>query len=343
MTIDLRSDTVTKPTKEMKKKMMDAEVGDDVYGEDPSINKLENKAAELFNKEKALFVPSGTMGNQIAINVHTSPGDEVILDKDSHIVNYEMGAISAISGTMPKTIRTDDVYLPIEEVNKAIQGDKYYLSNTSLIAIENTFNAKGGLIYPYQKIRELNEMAKENDLPVHMDGARIFNAAIATGRKVKEITEEINSVMFCLSKGLGAPVGSILVGDTEFISKAKISRKTMGGGMRQAGFLAAAGIYSINNHVKRLKKDHKNAKKLAKSLNESDDVWVKEPDTNILVFDLKDNSISNKELIQELNNRDIKISKIGDDNKLRAVTHLDVTSQDINKAAEIIKKLIDKN
>lgn len=337
--IDLRSDTVTKPTKEMRDEMAHAEVGDDVYGEDPSVNELEREAARRFDRESALFVPSGTMGNQIAIRVLAEPGDEVILDSKSHIYNFEMGTIANFSGVIPRTIETDENYLPLEKVEKSVRPQKYYISQTSLISIENTQNVKGGIIYPKEKLEELVEFADGRNIPVHLDGARIFNASVETGEPVEELTKGIDSIMFCLSKGLGAPVGSMLVGDEDFIEEARIVRKQLGGGMRQVGILAKAGLHALDNHIKRLKEDHRNAKILADELKEIEEIEVTPPETNILTVDLTSSELEVSEFINKLEEKDVKAGSIGPQ-KIRFVTHLDIDKKDVERAGEIIKSIL---
>jgi len=334
--IDLRSDTVTKPTKKMREEMLKSKVGDDVYGEDPTVNKLEEKAAEKFNKEDGLFVPSGTMGNQIAIRIHVNPGNEVILDSKSHILNFEMGTLSNFAGAVPRQIETKKFYLPLKDTRKAIRPKEYYTSQTDLIAIENTQNMKGGTIYPKEKIKELLELSKKRDIPIHIDGARIFNSSVETGMPVKEIAQDVDSVMFCLSKGLGAPIGSMLVGNEEFIEEARIVRKQLGGGMRQVGILAGAGLYALDNHIERLEEDHKKAKILAKELNKIEDILVTEPDTNIVMMDLTCSKLLPEELIGRMEDKGILAGCIAPQ-KVRFVTHLDVGPEEVRRAAKKIK------
>ncbi len=337
--IDLRSDTLTKPVPEMREKMARAEVGDDVYGEDPTVNKLQKEVAEKFGKDSALFVPSGTMGNQIAINIHTNPSDEVILDSESHIYNFEMGTMAKFSGVIPRIIKTSEKYLPIQNLEEAVRPEKYYLSRTGLITIENTHNVKGGVIYPEERKEELVKFADKNNIPVHMDGARIFNAAVETGKSVDELVEGIDSIMFCFSKGLGAPVGSMLVGNKEFVKKARRIRKQLGGGMRQVGIIAKAALYSIRNHVERLRKDHRNAEVLADLIGELNGMNVVSPQTNILVVELEDSNIEVSEFIEKLEGKDILAGSIGP-RKVRFVTHLGITKSDVEKAGEAIREII---
>jgi threonine aldolase len=335
--IDLRSDTVTKPTPAMRRAMAQADVGDDVFGEDPTVNRLQERAAELFGREAALFVPSGTMGNQIAIKVHTQPGDEVILEEASHIFNSEMAMMAAFSGVIPRPIPTERGWLRWEQIESAIRPNVYYYAQTRLICLENTHNFKGGSVYPLEWAREIIEKAHERGLKVHLDGARIFNAAVATGRSVKELTEGFDSVMFCLSKGLGAPVGSMLVGSAEFIEKARRVRKMLGGGMRQVGILAAAGLYALEHHIERLAEDHENAQILAQALREIPEVRLEPVETNIIIFELT-KTLAEK-LITELKKRNILALAIGP-RRVRLVTHLDVSRADVLRAACALQEIL---
>jgi threonine aldolase len=335
--IDLRSDTVTKPTPAMRRAMAQADVGDDVFGEDPTVNRLQERAAELFGREAALFVPSGTMGNQIAIKVHTQPGDEVILEEASHIFNSEMAMMAAFSGVIPRPIPSERGWLRWEQIESAIRPNVYYYAQTRLICLENTHNFKGGSIYPLEWAREIIEKAHERGLKVHLDGARIFNAAVATGRSVKELTEGFDSVMFCLSKGLGAPVGSMLVGSAEFIEKARRVRKMLGGGMRQVGILAAAGLYALEHHIERLAEDHDNAQILAQALREIPEVQLEPVETNIIIFELTKTPA--EKLITELKKRNILALAIGP-RRVRLVTHLDVSRADVLRAACALQEIL---
>jgi threonine aldolase len=335
--IDLRSDTVTKPTPAMRRAMAQADVGDDVFGEDPTVNRLQERAAELFGREAALFVPSGTMGNQIAIKVHTQPGDEVILEEASHIFNSEMAMMASFSGVIPRPIPSERGWLRWEQIESAIRPNVYYYAQTRLICLENTHNFKGGSIYPLEWAREIIEKAHERGLKVHLDGARIFNAAVATGRSVKELTEGFDSVMFCLSKGLGAPVGSMLVGSAEFIEKARRVRKMLGGGMRQVGILAAAGLYALEHHIERLAEDHENAQILAQALREIPEVQLEPVETNIIIFELTKTPA--EKLITELKKRNILALAIGP-RRVRLVTHLDVSRADVLRAACALQEIL---
>ncbi|MGQ9734881.1 MAG: low-specificity L-threonine aldolase [Candidatus Bipolaricaulia bacterium] len=335
--IDLRSDTVTKPTPGMRRAMAEAEVGDDVYGEDPTVNKLQERAAELLGMEAALFVPSGTMGNQIAVKVHTRPGNEVILEADCHIFNYEMAMMAAFSGVMPRPIRTPRGVLPLEAVEEAIRPSIYYLSRTGLISIENTHNRKAGAIYPLEEARELLELAHSRGIPVHLDGARIFNAAVALGLPARELVRGFDSVMFCLSKGLGAPVGSMLLGSRAFIEEARRVRKMLGGGMRQAGILAAAGLYALENHISRLAEDHENAKLLASGLSELEGVELEPVETNIIIFSLE--GMTAEEFSARMRERGVLVHAIGP-RRIRLVTHLDVSREQVLEAVRAAREVL---
>ena len=284
--IDLRSDTVTVPTEGMRAAMARAEVGDDVYGEDPTTRELEEKAAELMGMEAALFVPSGTMGNQIAIACHTRPGQEVVVEATSHIYNVEMATMARFSGVQPRVIWGERGVFSAEQLAAALRPDLYYLAPTGLVCLENTHNAAGGRIWPLSTAREILEVAHSRGIPVHLDGARILNAQVATGIPARELVCGFDSVMFCLSKGLGCPVGSLLCGSREFISEARRVRKAMGGGMRQTGILAAAGLYALEHHIDRLAEDHENAKLLAEGLSQIPGLAVWPPETNIVVFEI---------------------------------------------------------
>src|SRR6202048_4566827 len=285
--VDLRSDTVTRPTAEMRAAMASAEVGDDVYGEDPTVNRLEARAAEIFGKEAALFVPSGCMGNLIAIKVWTHHGDEVICEERSHVNLYELASMSAIAGCMPRVARGEDGILTWKQIAAVIRPKIYYDSQTALICLENTSNMAGGTVYATPQVNDICDRAHDLGLKVHLDGARIFNAATALGENVAEMTRKVDSVMFCLSKGLGAPVGSMVAGSREFIDKARVYRKMFGGGMRQAGVIAAAGLLALERSPSRLHIDHHNARRLAEGIAQIpgfaiDPAKVR---TNIVIFD----------------------------------------------------------
>ncbi|HET9532400.1 MAG TPA: GntG family PLP-dependent aldolase [Blastocatellia bacterium] len=340
--IDLRSDTVTKPTAEMREAMARAEVGDDVYLEDPTVNRLQELAAWMLGKEAALFVPSGTMGNQICVKLHTRPGQEVITEERSHIFNYEMGAMAVISGTLARPVRGEDGILDWPSIEAAIRPrSAYYVAQTGLITLENSHNMAGGACMPFDRMEEICERAQQAGLPVHLDGARIFNAAIALGREAAEIARPFDSVMFCLSKGLSAPVGSLIVGSRDLIDRALPVRRLMGGGMRQAGVLAAAGIVALEKMTGRLAEDHENARLLARNLAVLPGISI-DPEmvpTNIVIFDILGTGISTAELSTRLKERGVLANGISN-REMRMVTHKDVSRQDCLTAVEIIKEVI---
>lgn len=337
MLIDLRSDTVTKPTKPMLEAMFKAEVGDDVFGEEPTVNALEKKMAELFGKEAALFCPSGTMTNQIAIKVHTQPGDEVLCDITAHIYNYEGGGVSSNSGVQIKLIQGEQGRISAKQVQENINPVFDWLTNTRLVCIENTGNRAGGSYYSLSQMQELSTVCKQNKLSFHLDGARIFNAIVENDYTTKDIGPLFDSISVCLSKGLGAPIGSVLLGDKEFIRKSRRVRKVFGGGMRQAGYLAAAGIYALDNHVERLKVDHRRAKELSSIINKLDYVDNVLPvDTNILIFNLKVH-INPDEFLQKLADKNIKAVSFGKQ-AIRFVTHLDFTDEMVVEVEKVLKQ-----
>ena len=338
--IDLRSDTVTKPSPEMRKAMYDAEVGDDVFKEDPTVNKLEEYAAELLGEEAALFVPSGVMGNQICLNVLTNPGDEVICERDSHIFNYESGSPAALSGIQLHPIEgTLGVFTP-EQVEPIIRPTSaYYMPRTKVIEVENTHVRSGGTIWPMENILALKQLAKKFNLKCHLDGARIWNASVATGISVKEYASHFNSISCCLSKGLGAPVGSLIGGSKDFIQEAYRIRKSWGGGMRQVGILAAAGLFALKNNITRLAEDHANAKYLAEKISQlhSVEINMHAVQTNIVTF--RPIKHSPEDVIEKCEKLGLLIST-GRVGWIRAVTHLDVNSEHIKTAGEIISKIL---
>ncbi len=339
--IDLRSDTVTRPTQEMRAAMAAAEVGDDVYMEDPTVNRLQARAAEIFQKEAALFVPSGTMGNQIAIRVHTSPGQEVITEARAHIYEFEMAAMAAISGVLARPVPAPDGILDWDRIRPAIRPKIYYRAQTALIALENTHNMAGGTVYTEGQLAEICARAHDAGLPVHLDGARIFNAAAALGTDVASLTRSCDSVMFCLSKGLAAPVGSMLLGPEKFIEKARSVRKMLGGGMRQAGVLAAAGLVALEKMPARLEEDHRNARLLAELLREVPGLEV-EPErvrTNILMVGISLGGMDGEKLVALLRSKGVLISAL-DSARVRLVTHKDISSDDIRQAADRFREAL---
>ncbi len=337
--IDLRSDTVTKPTDKMRKAMFEAEVGDDVYREDPTVNRLQKYAAELFGKEAALFVPSGVMGNQISLNVHTNPSDEIILEKTAHVFVYESGSAAGLSGLQLNLIEGKRGVFTPEQVEEAIRPKSaYYMPRTKVIEIENTHNVAGGTIHPIENISAMRSLADKYHLAMHLDGARIWNAHVETGLPLSEYAGYFDSLSVCLSKGLGAPIGSLILGSADFIEEAFRVRKAWGGGMRQVGIIAAAGLYALENNIPRLKEDHEKAKILAIHLSgiESVEVDLDSVQTNILSFAPK--AISVEEGIAMCAENGLLLGK-GGIGKIRAVTHLDVSFDEVEKAKSILSKV----
>lgn len=326
MIIDFRSDTVTKPTPGMMEAMMTAKVGDDVFGEDPSINELENMAAAMFGMEAAIFCPSGTMTNQIAIKCHTQTGDEVICDESAHVYQYEGGGIASNSGASVKLLYGDRGRITAEQVAAAINPDDPHKAHTSLVCLENTSNRGGGSCYELSEIKKIQALCKEKGLAFHLDGARLWNALVAKNETAIQYGESFDSISICLSKSLGCPVGSLLVGKKVLIKKARRVRKAFGGGMRQAGFLAAAGIYALQNNIERLADDHVNAKQIAEAIAKKDFTkFVLPVETNIIIFELNDN-ISAPDLVARLKEHSILGYAISP-NRVRLVTHLDITKE----------------
>ncbi|MCX7834155.1 MAG: low-specificity L-threonine aldolase [Ignavibacteria bacterium] len=336
--IDLRSDTVTKPSKEMLEFMTQAEVGDDVFGEDPTVIKLQKICAELTGKDDALFVPTGCMANQLAIKAHTNPGDEVIVEFNSHIMNYETAAPAIISRVQLLPITGVNGIMDVSVIKKHIRPNEYYFPKTKLISLENTHNRAGGIIQPIENIKAITDLAKENNIKTHLDGARIFNASVETGISVKEYASYFDSISFCFSKGLGAPIGSILCGDSEFIKIAHKWRKILGGGMRQVGVIAAAALYALKNNVQRLKEDHKKAKLFAEKISNIKEINIdlNTVQTNIVIFSTT--KYGKQEFIQKLKERGVLISS-GSYDYLRAVFHLDVHMCEVEEAAQIVNEL----
>lgn len=322
MIIDLRSDTITKPTPAMLDAMLNAEVGDDVFGEDPTVNELQRIAAEMFGMEAGLYCSSGTQTNQIAINVHTRPGDEVICSDVAHVYLYEGGGIAQNAGASVRLIQGDRGRLTAADIVKNINADDAHFPNTSLVCVENTSNKGGGAIYDMEELKKISALCKERGMKLHCDGARIFNALVATGTSAKDFGSLFDSISICLSKGLGAPVGSVLIGSKDFIYRAHRRRKSFGGGMRQAGFIAAAGLHALRNHIERLKEDHQRARQIGAMMKKC--AWVKDVmpiDTNIVIVQV-DDALTSGDGMQALSLNDIKCFTFGSD-KLRFVTHLD--------------------
>ncbi|HEX4946696.1 MAG TPA: GntG family PLP-dependent aldolase [Blastocatellia bacterium] len=340
--IDLRSDTVTKPTPAMRRAMAEAEVGDDVYGEDPTVNRLQERAAEIFGKEAALFVPTGSMGNQLCVKLHTKPGTEVVLEERSHIYNYEMGGAGVFSGITVRSVRGENGMLTKELVAGAIHHQApYYVTPTSLVALENTHNMAGGSVMPLAVAESICDHAHSLGLPVHLDGARIFNAAVALNTTVAEIARPFDSVMFCLSKGLGAPVGSMILGKCDFIQEAKSWRKRLGGGMRQVGILAAAGMIALEDSPNVLPEDHANAKRLAEGVAELRGIRI-DPETvqtNIVIFDVADTGKTTVQISQGLKENGVLANGINP-REMRMVTHYDVSRADIDQTLTILSSVV---
>lgn len=340
--IDLRSDTVTKPTEAMREAMARAPVGDDVYGEDPTVNRLQEMAAALLGKPAALFVPSGIMANQLAIRGQTQPGDEVIVESRAHIVRYEHGAAAALAGVQLHWITGNRGIVTPEQVEAAIRPKDPYNPTTALICLENTHNSGGGSIYPLATIEQIRAIALTHGISMHLDGARLLNAAVATGIAAGEYARHFETVSLCLSKGLGAPVGSVIAGSRSMIDKLRPLRRMYGGGMRQAGILAAAGIYALEHHISRLKDDHEHAHRLAHLLQKIPTVVV-DPDhveTNIVVFEVMGNRPV-AHILADLKAEGVLINSVGG-RSFRAVTHLDISAKDIEEAGEIFAAVLPK-
>ena len=341
--IDLRSDTVTKPTRAMRAAMAAADVGDDVFGEDPTVNRLQERAAEIFEKEAAMFVPSGCMGNQIAVKVHTNPGDEIVMEDRSHIYQHEMASSSIISGVLVRSVRSEDRsgHLKWKEIEAGLRlGADYDSSRTALICLENTHNMAGGTVMSAEHCAEICEKAHGAGLSVHLDGARIFNAALALNTSVADLTRHCDSVQFCLSKGLGAPIGSILMGSRVFIDEARSWRKRLGGGMRQAGIIAAAGMIALEESPKRLHEDHANARRLAEGLAEIPGLTI-DPEavvTNILIVDISKTGKTQADICNKL--RENGILAFGWDSVIRLVTHCDIASGQVDEALAVIRNTL---
>ena len=340
--VDLRSDTVTKPTSEMREAIKNAEVGDDVLGDDPTIIQLQNKIADLLGKEDALFVPSGTMSNAIAIRAHTNPGDEIVTESTSHIYIYEGGGYAALSGCSVALVPGELGIMKPSDVEKAIRkgdGSLGHFPNGSLVCVENTSNRGGGTCYPQEILDAIAKVAHDNDCAAHMDGARLFNAAIATGTNPARMVRDYDSISICLSKGLGAPIGSILVGNSKFIRLAHRWRKMFGGGMRQAGVIAAAGLYALENNISRLVEDHNRAKRLASSINELEmfSVNLDGVQTNMVYIKVLGETNAEK-VVEKLSEHDIHVLALGDD-LLRAVTHIHITDEDIDNSINAFKMI----
>ena len=339
--VDLRSDTVTRPTPEMRRAMAEAEVGDDVFLEDPTVNRLQERAAEIFGREAGLFVPSGTMGNLASILAQTRPGQEVVCEAAGHVYNYEMASMSAIAGVLPRVIETEDGILDWERIESAIRPPVYYRAQTAMVAVENTHNMAGGTVYPVEVADDICDRAHARGLRVHLDGARIFNAAAALGRDVAEITRGFDSVQFCLSKGLGAPVGSLIVGSRDLVDRCRPIRKMLGGGMRQAGVVAAAGLVALETGPGRLAEDHANARFLAERLAALPGVGL-DPEsvqTNIVIYDVSPGGLDAETFLEEARRRGVLGVPV-DRRRVRMVTHRDAPRAALERAASAVEEVV---
>lgn len=340
--IDLRSDTVTKPSAEMRRAMAEAEVGDDVFLEDPTVNRLQERAEAIFKRDAALFVPSGTMGNLTCLIAHTRPGQEVICEEKSHIYNLEMASMAAVGGVLPRPVAAEYGILTWEQISRAIRPKIYYRAQTALVCLENTHNLAGGSVYPTKLAHEICDRAHDAGLLVHLDGSRIFNAATYLAEDVAEMTKKFDSIQFCLSKGLGAPVGSMIVGSRVFIERSRSIRKMLGGGMRQAGVIAAAGWIALEKGPKRLHVDHENAKILAEGLSRIPGIGIDpaKVQTNIVVYDVRQTGRSCADFLAELARRKVLGVPV-DPEKVRMVTHLDVTRDEVETAVGTIRRMVE--
>lgn len=339
--IDLRSDTVTKPTPAMRAAMAAAEVGDDVFFEDPTVNRLQERVAALLGKEAALFVPSGTMSNQVCVKAHTQPGDELLLETACHIYNYEAGGPAVLSGVMCRTIDGDFGILDVSQLVDKIRPDNEHLVRTRLVCLENTHNRGGGRVYPLEKIKAISAWAKENGLLMHLDGARLWNAVVATGIPAKEWTRHFDSVSVCFSKGLGAPIGSALSGPKEFVARGRKIRKLFGGGMRQAGVAAAAALHALDHHIERLAEDHRNAQMIAQAVADTPGLRLHPPkvETNLIWFQVDPELGTAKDVAASLRERGVLVHTPGPQ-LIRACTHLDVSAAQAERAATLIRQAV---
>ncbi len=341
--IDLRSDTVTKPSPTMREAMAQAEVGDDVFGEDPTVNRLQEVAARLLGKEAALFVPSGTMGNQLCVRLHTRPGDEIIVEAGAHVVRYESGAAAGLSGVQTHWLPGTRGILEADQIEAAIRPPDYHNPPTTLICLENTHNRGGGTIYPLETTKAIRKVAEARGIAMHLDGARLFNAVVVTGVPAAEYARHFETVTFCLSKGLGAPVGSLICADRERVVKLRRLRKMFGGGMRQAGILAAAGLYALEHNIARLAEDHAHAKRLAEALAGLPGVRINPAhvETNLVIFDISETRRTADEVLTLLKAEGLLLVPFSP-TTLRAVTHLDVSRDQVAQACTILEKVFSK-
>lgn len=335
--IDLRSDTVTRPSPAMREAMARAEVGDDVFGEDPTVNRLQEMVAAILGKEAALYVPSGTMGNQLCIKTHTQPGDEVIAEQGAHVFNYETGGAAFLSNVQVHTIPGKHGHMALDDIKRAVRPTLYYMPRTRLICLENTHNRAGGTVYPLDDIAGIAAFAKEAGIRMHLDGARLWNASVASGVSPKTYAAHFDSVSVCLSKGLGAPVGSVIAGSREFINDARHFRKIFGGGMRQAGVLAAAGIYALDHNIGRLAEDHEKARYLSRELSMIPGfaIDLASVQTNIVIIDIAATGKTPESTLARLRERGVLLT-LGNYMGVRAVTHMDVSMDEVKKAAGTI-------
>lgn len=339
-TIDLRSDTVTKPSHPMLAAMMQAAVGDDVFGEDPTVNSLQERIASMFGKEAALFVPSGTMGNEVCIKVHTQPGDEIIVDEDSHIFVYETAAPALLSGVQMRTLPNEKGVVTAQQVKKAVRPVAYWMPRTRLVCLENTHGRSGGSVFPIDEMRRIREVALEEHINVHLDGARLWNASVATGIQPKEYARCVDSLSVCFSKGLGAPIGSVIIGSHDFIERARTYRKLFGGGMRQVGILAAAALYAIEHNVERLKEDHAKARMLAEKLAgmKQLEIDLDAVQTNMVIIETNKSGKTQAEVLNLLKSKGVLLTPERH-SCIRAVFHLDVSMDQGEQAVEVFHSL----
>lgn len=337
---DFRSDTVTKPSPAMLEAIVKSNVGDDVFGEDPTVNELQNQLADYFGMESALFMPSGAMSNQIGIKSHTQPGDEIIVEEDAHIFNYETAAPAVISNVQVKTVKGKNGVLPLEDLPKYIRPNIYYMPHTRLICIENTHNRCGGTIYPIDEIEKLYNFTRDENIILHLDGARLWNAIVESGVSGKRYGELCDSVSVCFSKGLGAPVGSMLIGNKDFITRSRKWRKILGGGMRQAGIIASAAMFAFHNNIERLKEDHRRANYFANSISTLSKVSVdlESVQTNMVFVNISKTGLQPSEVVAQLKQFNILVS-VGTFDSIRVIMHLDISDEDVNNAISVFAKL----
>lgn len=337
--VDLRSDTVTKPSQGMREAIASADVGDDVLGDDPTVQALEERMADLLGKEAAVYVPSGTMANALAVLSQTEPGDEMIVNRDCHVFNYEGGSASTLAGVQLLTLEGEGGVLPVDQLPEAVRPANVHHPRTSLISVENTHNRAGGRIYPFDQMEKVSNFARSHGLRLHLDGARLANAHIATGISFSDYGKLVDSITFCFSKGLGAPIGSIFISDLSTVERARIWRKRLGGGMRQVGILAAACNYALEHNIERLSEDHKNASRIAGFIQSSDKIRLIGPvETNIIIIEAMDDKVDVGELIEELEERGVLAISFG--KRIRFVTHLDISSEDIEYFGEVLSGIL---